>query len=136
MNVTVCLTQSTTASFTCVVDRGGRAIFSTGWHILSEGQYVLVPDSGKPCHMISRSIDEDGDIITDILTVTNVSVNDNGTLYRCQPLINVTSISATLTVLGESGERTSIYNWSYPSSCRAYAGSTSLPILLGYILVS
>ena len=36
MNDTVCLTQSTTASFTCVVDRGTASqITNAGWHILA-----------------------------------------------------------------------------------------------------
>ena len=101
MNVTVCLTQSTTASFTCVVDRGGRAIFSAGWHILDRGEYVPVPDSGRPRHMVSRSLDEDTDTITDTLTVTDVSLDDNVTLYRCEPTRDVTSVNANIIVLGE-----------------------------------
>ena len=100
MNVTVCLTQNTTASFICVVDRGGEDIFSAGWNILTGGQYVPVPDSGRPRRMVSRSLDEDTDTITDTLTVTNVSVSDNGILYRCEPTRIVASINVTITVLG------------------------------------
>ena len=101
MNDTVCLTQNTTASSTCVVDRGGEEdIFSAGWHILTGGRYVLVPDSGRPRHMVSRSLDEDTDTITDTLTVTDVSVNDNGALYRCEPTRDVISMNVTITVLG------------------------------------
>ena len=101
MDVTVCLTQSTTATFTCVVDRGGIAIFTAGWHTLESGRYVLVPDNGKPRHMVNRSVDVNEDTITDILIVTDVSVNDNGTLYRCQPLNDEISMPVTITVLGE-----------------------------------
>ena len=100
MNATVCLTQSTTATFTCVVDRGGRAIFTANWHILDGASYVPVPDNGRPRHMVSHSIDDEADTLTDTLTVTDVSVIDNGAVYRCQPLIDVTSINATITVLG------------------------------------
>ena len=100
MNITVCLTQNTTASFICVVDRGGEGIFTAGWHILTGGQYLLVPDSGRPRHMVSRSVDEDTDTITDTLTVTNLSVSDNGALYRCQPTRDVASVNVTITVLG------------------------------------
>ena len=41
-----------------------------------------------------------GDIITDTLTVTDVSVNDNGAQYRCEPLSNVISDVVTITLLG------------------------------------
>ena len=97
VNDIVCLTQNKTASFTCVVDGGGAGISSAGWHILVGGVYILVV--GRERHTINPI--RDGDIITDTLTVTNVSMNDNGALYRCQPFSNVISMSATLIVLGE-----------------------------------
>ena len=99
MNVTVCLTQSTTATFTCVVDRGGVNIFNAGWHILEGGIYVSIPPNRRPRHMTNDTIN--GNIITDTLTVTNVSVDDNGALYRCQPSGGVPSMTVTITVLGE-----------------------------------
>ena len=98
MNDTVCLTQSRTASFTCVVDRSGiGGIISAGWQMLDDGVYQSVFQ--RPRH-ISNPM-RNGDIITDTLTVTNVSVDDNGALYRCQPYDNVTSMNVTITVLGE-----------------------------------
>ena len=98
MNDTVCLTQSRTASFTCVVDRRGiGGIISAGWQILDDGVYQSVFQ--RPRHMTNAIMD--GDIITDTLTITNVLVNDNGTLYRCQPDDGVTSMNVTITVLGE-----------------------------------
>ena len=97
MNVTVCLTQTTTASFTCVVDRRGIGVFTAGWHILERGSFVSV--ISRPRHTTDDS--ENGGIVTDTLTVTNVSVNDNGALYRCQPFGAVTSMNVTITVLGE-----------------------------------
>ena len=97
MNVTVCLTQSTTATFTCVVDRRGVGIFTAGWHILDGGAYV--PVTNRPRHMTNAI--RDGDIITDTLTVTNVSVSDNESLYRCQPFGGAPSMNVTITVLGE-----------------------------------
>ena len=98
MDDTVCLTQQDmTASFTCVVNRGGVGISSAGWHILDGGAYVLVV--GRERHMVNPM--RNGDIITDTLTVTNVSVNDNGSLYRCQPFGGVNSMSVTLIVAGE-----------------------------------
>ena len=100
MNVTVCLTQSTTATFTCMVeDIGGLGIATAGWHIRVGGVYVFIPPTGRDRHM-TNSI-RDGDIITDTLTVTNVSVDDNGAQYRCQPSGGVPSMTVTITVLGE-----------------------------------
>ena len=97
MNVTVCLTQSTTATFTCEVeDRGGLGIATAGWSILVGGIYVSV--AGRLRHMTNVIIN--GDIITDTLTVTNVSVNDNGVQYRCEPVGGLTSMSAIIKVLG------------------------------------
>ena len=99
MNVTVCLTQSTTATFTCVVDRGGVNIFNAGWHILEGGIYISIPPNRRPRHMTNDTIN--GDIITDTLTVTNVSVDDNGAQYRCQPSGGEPSMNVTITVSGE-----------------------------------
>ena len=96
-NVTVCLTESTTATFTCVVDRGGIGITNAGWHILDGGAFIST--LGRDRHMNNPSVA--GDTVTDTLIVTNVSVNDNGALYQCEPLGNVFSNNATLTVLGK-----------------------------------
>ena len=96
-NVTVCLTESTTATFTCVADRGSTSITTANWHIL-DGE-IFISIAGRDRHMDDHSVT--GNTVTDTLTVTDVSVNDNGALYRCQPLSNVFSNNATLTVLGE-----------------------------------
>ena len=100
MNVTVCLTQSTIATFICEVDTGGLNIGNAGWRILDEGRYLLA--DGLPRHMSNRNMN--GNILTDTLTVINVSVNDNGAQYQCEPddgVNRLMSIPATLTVLGE-----------------------------------
>ena len=110
MNDTVCLTQSTTASFTCVVDTGGIGISSAGWYILVEGTYV--PIISRDRHIIDTN--RNGNTITDTLTVTNVSVNDSGALYRCEPFGNVISMPVTITTLGEIAICLSCaYNVSY-----------------------
>ena len=97
MNDTVCFTQSRTASFTCVVDRRGiGGIINAGWQILDDGVYRSVFQ--RPRHM-SNSM-RNRNIITDTLTVTNVSVDDNGAQYRCQPVGGVTSMTAIINVLG------------------------------------
>ena len=104
MNVTVCLTQTTTASFTCVVeDRGSIGVAIAGWYIrVGEETYLLIPPTGRDRHMtnVSTRMNGNTNIVTDTLTVTNVSVNDNGAQYRCQPFGNVISDVVTLTVLG------------------------------------
>ena len=101
MNGTVCLTQSTTASFTCVVevvDREILGITDAGWQIYV-GRRRYIPVSERSGHTTDENVN--GDIITDILTITNVLVDDNGAQYRCQPVIGgVSSDDATLTVLG------------------------------------
>ena len=101
MNVTVCLTQSRTATFTCAVDRSGYGIHIAGWCKLEWGMCVRIPKNLRPRHMTSSFIN--GDILTDTLTVTNVSMDDNKALYRCEPVASVTSYSMTvsITVLGE-----------------------------------
>ena len=61
----------------CVVDRGVVPIFTAGWHILDGGVYV--PVTNRPRHM--TNVIMEGDIITDTLTVTDVSVDDNDAPY-------------------------------------------------------
>ena len=96
MNVTVCLTQSRTASFTCVVDRRSTSITTAEWNILDVDTFISVASRRR--HMTNAI--RDGNIITDTLTVTNVSVDDNGAQYRCQPVNGVNSMTVTITVLG------------------------------------
>ena len=100
MNVTVRLLQSTTANFTCVVDGGSRMITSAGWQILDDDNYISV--IGRPRHMLDpRSVVVNtGTRVTETLTVTDVSVSDNGAKYRCEPIRDVISDVVTLTVIG------------------------------------
>ena len=99
MNVTVCLTQSRTATFNCALDRGGYVIYVAGWCQVAYGGCLLIPLNSRPRHMTNSFIN--GDILTDTLTVTNVSMDDNKALYRCEPIAGVTSMTASITVLGE-----------------------------------
>ena len=103
MNVTVCLSQNTTANFTCVVDVQRTGITSAGWQLLlvDEGFYTTVV--GRLRHMLDpRSlVMNTGTIITETLTITDVSVGDNGTKYRCRPVDDVISDVVTLTVIGK-----------------------------------
>ena len=100
MNVTVCLPRSTTANFICAVDVGNTSITSVGWQILTGEIYATVV--GRDRHMLNprTSVTNRGTIVTETLTVTDVSLSDNGAKYRCQPLGNVISDVVTLTVIG------------------------------------
>ena len=100
MNVTVCLSQSTTANFTCVVDAGSTGIATAGWQILTGGFYISVV--GRARHMLDTrtSSTNTGTIVTETLTVTDVSLSDNGAMYRCRPRDDVIGDVVTLTVIG------------------------------------
>ena len=65
----------------------------TGW-----GEYIGI--LGRPRHTGSPTMD--GNILTDALTVTDVSVNDNGAQYRCEPTRDVISMPVTITTLGKN----------------------------------
>ena len=100
MNVTVCLSQSTTANFTCVVDAGSTPITTAGWQIMVGEFYISV--IGRDRHMLDprTTPTNTGTMITDTLTVTDVSLSDNGAKYRCRPVDDVISDVVTLTVIG------------------------------------
>ena len=100
MNATVCLTQSTIANFTCVVNAVGITVSSTGWQ-MRVGEELYISVNGIDRHTTDFRASMNGDTITDTLTVHNVSVDDDGAQYRCQPIIGgVSSDVVTLTVLG------------------------------------
>ena len=100
MNVTVCLPQNATANFTCEVDAGSTSITTVGWQILDGTIYI--PVVGRDRHMLDRrtSTTNGGTVITETLTVTDVSLSDNGAKYRCRPVDDVISDVVTLTVIG------------------------------------
>ena len=100
MNVTVCLSQSTTANFTCVVNGGSTLITTTGWQMLVGDIYI--PVTGRSRHMLDSRISSTNTdtIVTETLTVTDVSLDDNGAKYRCEPIRDVISDVVTLTVIG------------------------------------
>ena len=112
-NVIVCLSQTTTANFTCVVNAGSIGITSVGWNILVEEIYVSVV--GRPRHMVDirTSVVNTDTVITETLTVTDVSLSDNGTKYRCQPFGDMISDVVTLTVIGKVVISLSTYAYTY-----------------------
>ena len=99
-NVKVCLSQTTTANFICGVTALNTLITSVGWQILDGGIYKTVV--GRSCHTVNHDQITANPITTIIgtLTVTNVSLSDNGAKYRCRPVDDVVSNVVTLTVIG------------------------------------
>ena len=96
----MCLSQTTTANFTCLVNAGSIGITTAGWQILVEGFYITVV--GRARHMVDprTSVVNTDTVITETLTVTNVSLSDNDAKYRCQPFGDVISNVVTLTAIG------------------------------------
>lgn len=97
MDVTLCLTQSTTAVFTCVVDRGSTSLTAIGWFIEEGVEFLTV--TGRDRHMVTSN--RVVDVITGTLTIINMTGNDNGAAYRCEPTRSVISNTVNLTALGE-----------------------------------
>ena len=88
-----------TVTFTCVVMFTsvslGRATYLTG------NRYIDA--SGEPGHSVTD--DRNGRNapanVTSVLTVTNVSISDNGADYTCAQGANIDDNTAYLTVIGE-----------------------------------
>ena len=57
------------------------------------------PPVSVPVNMINNT--RDGDVVTSILTIENVSLNDNGTGYFCFPTVGVMSNVGVISVAGE-----------------------------------
>ena len=51
-----------------------------------------------PGSMITNT--RDGDVVTSLLTIENVSLNDNGTGYLCGPLLFIISYVGVISVRG------------------------------------
>ena len=96
VNSTVCVGEG--ASFTCVVDRdGGVPVTAAGWQLFD---VAFIPVVGRDRHMTNATMN--GDIITDVLTVSDVLLSDDGAQYRCRPLNDdETSNTVFLNVIGK-----------------------------------
>ena len=107
--------------FICLINRGSNVnIDSIGWYIsVGGGQFESV--EGRPRHMIDSST-TGVTLITGELTVTNVTENDNGTQYRCQPN-NATLISnaANLTVLSKIMSTVCVRMCTFSNPSKGYA---------------
>ena len=99
MNETLCLTQSRTVMFSCAANRNGANITTIDWSVSVGGEFQSV--QGRSQYVIENSIFSILDMITGALIVNNVSENDNGNQYRCEPTPTEINNVATLTVIGE-----------------------------------
>ena len=68
-------------------------------------------DSNPPAVVLSNMINNirDGDVVTSVLTIENVSLNDNGNGYFCSPAFGIGSDVGVISVAGE-------YKWLYSYS--------------------
>ena len=97
-NVTVCVGGN--ATFTCIVSRRDEDVTSVGWMILnSDGVFTFVGDKSR--HILSRHRSSNGDRLTENLTIIDLTISDNGTLYRCNPAGNIFSNNVSLIVAGK-----------------------------------
>jgi len=109
MNITLCVPQSDTAIFTCVVDPMGSSSTGVTW-VIRDDNGALVTIVNRPHHNVETLSNGN---ITGILRVTNVTMNDNGAEYLCSPVFGVASDPAFLTVLGEIIIISSINTYKY-----------------------
>ena len=92
-NVTLC--QGSNAILSCAIFNNGavNAADTTSW--FRDGNIsVRVPDN-----MISNT--RDGDVVTSVLTIENVSLNDNGNGYFCAPAFGIGSDIGVISVAGK-----------------------------------
>ena len=71
-----------------------NAADNTGWFRYSGDN----PPVGIPSTMINNT--RNGDVVTSVLTIGNVSLSDNGTEYFCQPTFGIISYMGTVLVAG------------------------------------
>ena len=69
-----------------------NAASSTVWFRMNN------PPVGISSSMINNT--RNGDVVTSVLTIDNVSLSDNGTEYFCAPTFGITSYTGTVLVAG------------------------------------
>ena len=96
-NQSVC--EGGTVDFTCIVMFTGGTLGAATWFIDNGNTDAITqPGHTKTDDSIGRSAPAN---VTTVLTVTNVSISDNGTDYFCTQGFNERSDTVFLTVLGE-----------------------------------
>ena len=92
-NNTLC--EGNNAVLSCVVfdNSTSNAADSTGWFRDDNPN----PPVAVPSNMINNT--RNGDVVTSVLTIENVTLNDNGTGYFCFPSIGIMSNIGVLSVI-------------------------------------
>ena len=98
MNVTVCTTARTIAVFTCIVETSSSLITTVTWNMMID-DIGLVGVERRERHMTNSN--KSGNVINGTLTISGISVNDNGAQYQCEVTSSIRSNVVTLTVLGQ-----------------------------------
>ena len=93
-NTKVC--EGTNAVLSCVIfdNSTNNAADTTHW-FTDDNPPVRVPDN-----MISNA--RDGDVVTSVLTIESVSLNDDGDGYFCSPSFPIVSNVGVISVAGEN----------------------------------
>ena len=91
------------ATFTCTVSliNDSEEVTSAGWEILNMGgDFVSVVHRDR--HKITRTTSSNGAVIIENLTIVDANTEDNGTLYRCNPIpiLQLLNNTASLDVAG------------------------------------
>ena len=92
-NTKVC--EGSIAVLSCVIfdNSTNNAANTTSW-FTNDNVPVRVPSN-----MINNT--RDGDVVTSVLTIESVSLNDNGNEYFCFPTVGVMSNAGVISVAGE-----------------------------------
>ena len=93
-NTKVC--EGNNAVMSCVVYDNStiNAADTTGWFTVDN------PPAAVSSNMISNT--RDGDVVTSVLTIESVSLNDNGNGYLCVPSLRTVSNVGVISVAGEN----------------------------------
>ena len=92
-NATFC--EGSNAILSCVVFENGtdNVVDTTGWYTNEN------PPAAVPPNMINNT--RDGDVVTSVLTIESVSLNDNGNGYFCVPAYGNESDIGVISVAGK-----------------------------------
>ena len=101
--------EGSNAVLSCVIfdNSTNNAADATNW-FTDDNPPVRVPD-----YMISNT--RDGDVVTSVLTIENVSLNDNNNGYFCFPTFRVESNAGVISVAGEY-EHLHVFMYLYVAS--------------------
>ena len=113
-NDTYC--EGSNAVLSCVVFDTSNFADTTSW-FTNDNPPVRVPDN-----IINNT--RDGDVVTSVLTIESVSLNDNGNGYFCFPIFGIESSVGVISVAGEYEHlfvHTYIHTFMYHVCCNNIA---------------